>query len=237
MIVTIHQPEHIPWLGFFNKVEQAELLVLLDVVQYRKNYFQNRNRILGPDGTIWLTVPVLTKGHMSKTIKDMEINNATSWRDKYWKSIYYNYKKHPYFADYAPFFEETCKREWQLLVELNEYIIRYFLDVLGIKTEVLRASEMGAEGTRSELLLDICLRTNATAYLAGQHGKDYLNETIFAEQDIQVMHHQFVHPVYPQFRREEFVSHLSTLDLLFNCGKESLQIIRTGSTEKLPTRQ
>jgi len=232
MIVTIHQPEHLPWLGFFNKVDQAELLVILDVVQYRKNYFQNRNRILSPQGSFWLTVPVITKGHTSKTIKDMEISNTTNWRDSYWKSIYYNYKNHPFFNDYATFFEDICKKEWQFLAELNEHIIYYFVDILGIKTKIILASELNVGGTRSDLLLDICLKTNASTYLAGQHGIDYLDETIFKEKGINVMYHQFSHPVYSQFRRKEFISHLSTLDLIFNHGKESLQIIRSGSNKK-----
>lgn len=229
MLVTIHQPEHLPWLGFFNKIDQAELLVILDIVQYRKNYFQNRNRILGPQGPFWLTVPVITKGHTSKTIKDMKILNTTNWKDSYWKSIYYNYKNHPFFNDYAVFFEDMCKREWQFLSKLNEYIIRYFVDILGIKTKIILASELDVEGSRSDLLLNICLKTSASTYLAGQHGIDYLDETIFKEKGINVVYHQFNHPTYPQFRRNDFVSHLSTLDLIFNCGNESLKIIRSGS--------
>lgn len=232
MIVTIHQPEHLPWLGFFNKVDQADLFVLLDVVQFRKNYFQNRNRVLGANGPIWLTVPVLTEGHTEKTIKDMQINNATNWRDKYWKSIYYSYKKHPYFDDCAPFFEETLAKEWLLLAELNESIIRFLCNSLGIKTKIIRASELNPAGSSSELLLDVCRKTGADIYLAGQTAKEYLDESIFKDESIEVRYHRFEHPVYPQLSQTEFVSHLSTLDLLFNCGPESLEIIRQGSDQR-----
>lgn len=229
MLVTIHQPEHLPWLGFFNKADQADILVLLDTVQFRKNYFQNRNRILTSNGPSWLTVPVLMKGHISRTIKDMEIDCKQEWHCKHWRSIEVNYCKHKFFRDYGHFFKETYKRPWHLLAELNEHVIRFFFEALGIKTKIVRASDLGVSGSSSDLLLDICLKMKADAYLAGQSAQDYLDETIFLDKGIEIVHHKFNHPEYAQRGQNAFVSHLSTLDLIMNAGGESIYIIRSGS--------
>ena len=227
MIVTIHQPEHLPWLGFFHKVDQADRLVILDTFQYRKNYFQNRNRILGPAGPQWLTVPVLVKGHTSGRIREIAINNATEWRAKHWRTISQCYGRHPFFAEHAPFLEDLYARPWRMLADLNEHIIRHFIRALGITTEVLRASDLDVHGARSELLLDICSKTGADTYLAGQTGREYLDERIFDQAGVRVAYHAFSHPVYPQRSSEGFVSHLSTLDLLLNRGPASLDVIRS----------
>jgi hypothetical protein len=229
VIVTIHQPEHLPWLGFVNKADQAELLVLLDNVQFEKNYYQNRNRILSRTGPVWLTVPVLSKGHLRKTIRDMEIDNVQKWRKKYYSTIYHCYHTYPHFSEYAPFFQSLCARTWSRIADLNECIIKYLFDALEVRTPIVRASDLQGQGASSDLLLDLCLKTNATTYLAGQTASNYLDEEIFRMKSIKVTQHRFRHPVYPQFKQSNFVSHLSVLDLLFNCGRDSLTIIRSGS--------
>lgn len=229
VIVTIHQPEHMPWLGFFNKVDQADVCVLLNSVQYRKNYFQNRNRIMGSTGPIWLTVPVITKGHMSSTIHNMRINNRVDWARKYWGMLENSYRKHPHFETYAPFFKGVCERDWTLLAQLNEEIIRFFAEQLGVATKFLRASDLPVTGSRNELLVAICEYVAADIYLAGQSAPDYLDQSLFQEAGIAIRQHGFRHPHYPQQGADEFQSHLSTADLLFNCGAESLEVIRAGS--------
>ncbi|MCA1726657.1 MAG: WbqC family protein [Actinobacteria bacterium] len=229
MIVTVHQPEHLPWLGFFNKVDRADVLVLFDVVQYRKNYFQNRNRIWGRPEPQWLTVPVLTKGHTERTIAQMEINNATAWRPKHWKTLTQTYGRHPFFDEHHPFLERVYEKEWALLAELNEHLIRHLLDVLDIRTEVVRASDLQVSGGGTDLLLSICSSLGAGAYLAGQLADEYLDEEPFAGAGIEVLHHDFEHPSYPQHGADRFSSHLSVVDLLFNCGPGSLEVIRSGT--------
>jgi hypothetical protein len=149
-VVTIHQPEHLPWLGFLNKAHQADLLVLLDNVQYVVRHFHNRNRIVTANGIGWLVVPVLSKGHRTKTIRDMEIDNTQHWQRRYLGTIRHSYEKHPHYATYAPFFHELCSRQWTRLAELNEYIIRYFFDVLGLNTPILRASDLDGRGQSSQ---------------------------------------------------------------------------------------
>lgn len=225
MIVTIHQPEHLPWLGFCHKATQAEIFVLLDNVQYRKNYFQNRNRILGANGPLWVTVPVLQRGHTQKTIGEMEIDNDGRWRRKWWMSIYHAYGRAPFFERYGGFFEALMDREWRYLADLNEEIIRFLFDALNIRCRLLRASTLPVEGSRSELLLAICRHLGAGTYLAGQHGREYLDEELFKLAGVSVMYHAFEHPRYPQGPAAEFVPNLSVVDLLFRHGPRSRAIL------------
>lgn len=236
MIVAIHQPEHLPWLGFFNKLDQADLFVLLDVVQFRKNYFQNRNRILSPGGPTWITVPVRTKGHMTRTIREMEIGHQSmeergeDWRARHLDQIRSAYGEHPYFDFVFPGLERLYARRWRYLADVNEAIIRLFVSLLRIATPILRASQLEVHGSSSSLLLQICRRVGANVYLSGPSGRDYLDESIFEEARVEVRYHGFQHPSYPQSGRTNFTSNLSTLDLLCNCGPEGLSIIRQGST-------
>ncbi|MCH8090291.1 MAG: WbqC family protein [Chloroflexi bacterium] len=171
MLVTIHQPEHLPWLGFFHKAAQADLLVLLDNVQYRHKYFQNRNRIRSQDGQRWINVPVLLKGYDRPLIKDIQINTSQPrWREKCWRSIILSYRKAKFFEDYAEFFEGVYSRSWDLLVDLNEELIKYSCGALGITTSLIRASELGVSGIGPGLILDIVRKTGADSYLSGVSG-------------------------------------------------------------------
>ena len=128
MIATIHQPEHLPWLGFFDKMRQCDVLVLLDTVQFARRDFQNRNRIKSASGAIWLTVPVVSKGKVDQAIEDVEIVKDQGWRRKCWNAMHHNYRNATYFADHRPFFEELYEREWTRLVDLNVAGIRYLVD-------------------------------------------------------------------------------------------------------------
>jgi len=225
VIVTIHQPEHLPWLGFFDKLLAADVFVCLDVVQYRKNYFQNRNRILTRSGPTWLTVPVRTRGHTSSTLRDMAIAEDGRWAKKYWQTLAQSYGKHPFFERYRGQLEEILTCPWAGLVELNLALIRFFLEALGIERQLILASDLGVSGKASTLLLAICQRLGASVYVSGPSGTDYLDESLFTQAGIGVRYHDFKHPVYPQAGRRDFVPLMSTLDLLMNLGPKSLGVL------------
>lgn len=225
MIVTIHQPEHLPWLGFFDKMRQSDVFVLLDTVQFAKDDFQNRNRIKTRSGPTWLTVPVYKKGRSQQLIIDVEICNDRNWRNRCWRLIYENYKDAPHFAEHEPFFKELYSRKWSKLVDLNTTIIRYLADQLGLQTELVLASELGVyERGPTNVNLTLCCLLQAGVYLSGKYGREYLDESQFAEHGIEVRYQDFQHPVYPQLWGD-FLSHMSVIDLLFNCGDASLEII------------
>lgn len=232
MIASMHQTEHLPWLGFFDKMRQCDVLVLLDTVQFARRDFQNRNRIKGANGPIWLTVPVASKGNFEQLIEDVEIVNAQDWRRKSWSAIQHSYRNAPCFADQRPFFESLYQRDWTRLVDLNVAVIRHLAGQLGIGTRLVTSSELGIrERGGTNVALAVCRAVGATTYLSGAFGKDYLEEQRFAEASIAVRYQDFQHPTYPQ-QFGEFLPKLSVIDLLFNCGPESRSIIESAN----PTR-
>lgn len=221
MIITIHQPEHLPWLGLFNKIAKAEKYVILDSVQYEKNYFQNRNRIMGTNGVQWISVPVSNRGHMDSSIAETRVSDDpknAKWRNKYLQTIKMSYGKYPYFSDVFPLLEQAINVDSDLLCEINLAIITSFCDALDIHPQYVRSSSLGVEGLKSDLILDICKKTDTDVYIAGPSGRDYLDMDSFNEDGIKVVFNDYHHPSYPQRKADEFVSHLSALDLFMNVG-------------------
>ena len=224
MRVGIHQPMYLPWPGLFDRIYECDVFVLLDNVPYSKNYLINRNKIKTVNGWMWLTVPVLTKGCFGQLIKDVQINNATQWRKQHWKSIYYSYINAPYFSNYAEFFEQVYKREWLYLIEIIEELFAYILKAQRINTTIIKASDLNIGGKKEDLLLNICKALKADEYLSGPDGKNYLNPELWRENNIHVIYHSYHQPEYPQLHGL-FLPQMSIIDLLFNCGDESLKIL------------
>jgi len=233
-MVSIQQPEHLPWLGFFDKVRQVDFVVLLDNVQFKKRYFENRNKIRTKEGWHWLTVPVITKGKYTQLINQVETDNTTHWRKKCWLAIHTHYGKAPFFPKYSSFLEQIYNKQWTYLVDLNEEIIRRIIQELGIQVKIQRASTLGITGKGTDLLLEICQKLNADTYLSGISGKDYLDESKFTELGIKVVYQEFYHPIYTQVY-EPFIPCMSIIDLLFNHGDKSLDIIKGIGVERMIT--
>lgn len=232
MIVSIHQPGYLPWLGYFHKIALSNIHVFLDNVQFEKNYVDNRNKIKTAQGWVWLTVPVLTKGRSdSLLLNTIEIDNKVDWRKKHWQSILQNYRKAPYFQHYADFFEHVYQKDWKRLIELNQTIIRYLLQGLGIQTEIVSASCLSVKGEKSDLVLNLCQGLQASTYISGIMGKDYLQEDRFTEANINIVYQDYHHPVYQQLYGQ-FEPYMSIIDLLFNCGPESLEIMMKGNRDE-----
>nr|MBQ4454817.1 WbqC family protein [Clostridia bacterium] len=233
MIITIHQPEHLPWLGLFNKIAKADKFIILDSVQYEKNYFQNRNRILGTNGVQWLSIPVSNKGHMDGSIANTRIasdpKNA-KWKEKYLQTIRMSYGKYPFFDDVFSVLKSAMNIETPFFCEINISIIKAFCEKLDIHPEYIRSTELNVDGLKSDLILDICKETGADVYIAGPSGRDYLDMDSFADAGIEVVFNDFHHPEYPQRKTDQFVSHLSALDLFMNVGfTEAKRIIMSGN--------
>ena len=224
MILTAHQPVYLPWLGLFHKIALAETFVYFDQVQYLPKDWMNRNKIRTKSGSIWLTVPVLRKGYRDLKTSEIEINNSIDWQKKHFRSISLNYKKSPYFENYIPFFEDVYSRKWKFLGELNEYMLKWFLDELGIKVNFLNANDFKFQGEKSSLILNMCKELNASTYIFGVLGKDYADVQEFEKNNIGLIFQNYNHPKYSQLYRD-FISHMSVIDLLFNHGPKSLEII------------
>jgi len=231
MILTAHQPVYLPWLGLFHKIALSDTFCYFDNVQYLKKDWNNRNKIKTSNGAIWRTVPVLAKGYREKKIKEIEINNFTNWRRKHWKSIYFAYKKTRYFKKYSDFLKETYEKEWHYLTELNEYMLKYFLAELGINVEYYKASRLNFRGHKSAVVLDMCKKLGTDLYIFGILGRDYAKEGGFSQEGIKIYFQNYTHPIYPQLG-QNFIPYLSIIDLLFNCGSNSFEILMKGNITK-----
>ena len=231
MILTAHQPTYLPWLGLLHKIAISDAFCNFDDVQYQKKDWNNRNKLKGPNGEFWMTVPVKSKNHFETHVGDIEIDSTQKWQRKHLKSLELNYRDAPYFTQYIDFFRDCYSRQWTRLAPLNEYILKWFLEVLGITVKYYTMSEIGFKGTKSALVLDMCQQLGATCYIFGQLGRDYADTEKFAQQGIEVHFQEYHHPVYDQLF-EGFVPYLSTLDLLFNQGPHSLDIIMANNITK-----
>ena len=228
MIVAVHQPQYLPWLGYFDKIRQADIFCYLDSVQYKKNDWQNRNRIKTSQGWQWLTVPVQFK--YPQKICEVKINPTVKWRQKHLQALITNYRRAPFFNQYIGIYEQIYSENWQFVSELNIRLIERLKEALGLGNKTaIRSSQLELSQDPTDRLVDICKAVKANTYLSGQDGVKYMDLERFNANGIQVVIQDYQHPVYPQMF-EGFESHMSVVDLLFNCGPESLDVIRDSNT-------
>tara|TARA_B100001245_G_scaffold72053_1_gene51004 strand:- start:176 stop:880 length:705 start_codon:yes stop_codon:yes gene_type:complete len=225
MIVAIHQPEYLPWLGFFKKMMNAELFVFLDDVQFRKKGWQNRNRIRINDGTALLSIPVHT--HSYPKINEVTIDNEKNWSIRHKKSILYNYARAPYFDEIKDFIESIFEKKFQYLVDLNTEIIKFIMNELEIKSKIVFSSELEISKKGSDRVLDICKAVDADHYITGTFwAESNLRVEEFKKSNIDIEFQKFQHPIYKQIHGE-FIPEMSIIDLLFNEGrKEAKKILQ-----------
>ena len=225
MIVAIHQPEYLPWLGFFKKMMNVELFVFLDDVQFRKKGWQNRNRIRINDGTTLLSIPVHT--HSYPKINEVTIDNEKNWSIRHKKSILYNYARAPYFDEIKDFVESIFEKKFQYLVDLNTEIIKFIMNELEIKSKIVFSSELEISKKGSGRVLDICKAVGADHYITGTFwAESNLRVEEFKKSNIDIEFQKFQHPIYKQIHGE-FIPEMSIIDLLFNEGrKEAKKILQ-----------
>jgi len=222
MRVVILQPSYIPWLGFFEQMYKSDVFVFYDDVQYTKNDWRNRNRIKTSNGVLWLTVPV-TVTRLLMSIREAKIADE-KWKKKHLLSLSTNYAKAPFYSLIYPVLEEVINQDWVFLSDLVIALIHHINKMMHIKREVYLSSQLGIRGQRSERLLKVCQFFGADLYLSGASAINYLNVEIFARNNIKVEFQDYKHPVYSQLWGD-FVPYLSVVDLLFNHGPDSLDII------------
>jgi len=233
MIVSVHQPQYLPWLGYFDKIKKSDCFVILDTVQYKHREFQNRNKIRTKDGWMWLTVPVVTKGLRRQAITEVRIDNSDDWQKGHRRSLQSCYGAAPFFDEYAQFLEDVYgARRWETLAAFNLAVIRLLLAELGIGTPLCLESALGTTETATKRIIQICGKLGADTYLSGAGGREYLDEKLFAAQGIRLVYQGFSHPVYQQcFMKQEadFIPQLSVIDLIFNHGRKAREILWGGT--------
>jgi len=214
-ILSAHQPAYLPWLGYFEKIRQSDVFIFLDTVQYEKNSFINRNKIKTPQGELWLTIPVKTKGHTGSTLQATLIDDSQPWKAKHRNSIEMNYRKIPRFSERFVKIVPLIELDQPFLADYCYEHLKFWLFELGIETQIVRSSTLPISRTKSDLVLDLCMHFGANHYLSGKLGSDYLNENDFTQVGINIEYQHFIPQNYPQLWGD-FVPNLSVLDWWLN---------------------
>ena len=217
-----------PWAGYIYLMYRSKKIILLDDVQFAKRSWQQRNQIKTPNGLNWLTVPVKTKGMRFQAINQVRIDLERNFQNDHLRTIEHNYKGAQYFHSLFPRIKELIGQNNELLIDLNISFIEYFKEFLSIKTEIIKASELNAEGKRENLLLNLCKSVKATEYISPPGSQAYLEEsTIFGKSGISVKYFQYECSTYPQLYGD-FVPYASIIDLVMNCGEMSALYMKRG---------
>lgn len=225
-IAGILQPSYLPWLGCFAQIQRAQTFVLYDDAQFDKNSWRNRNRIKTAAGVKWLSVPVKLSGALSTPIRDVRIDNSRTWARKQLATLKQSYAKAACFAEGEDLLHAIFDHSWEFLLDLNVFALEAVLLRLQLSRKIVFSSELPAAGRSTERLVQICQAIGANQFFEGAAGRDYIDENAFAAAGICLEFQDYQHPVYPQLHGE-FVSHLSIIDLLLNCGSRSLEILCT----------
>ncbi len=192
-----------------------------------------RNRFKNHQGTLWLTVPVWKKGLGLQRINQVRIRREGRWARKHLESLKYAYGNAPYFKDHLCLVEEMFSLRHERLLDLNLEVIRYLMSALDIETEILLLSELGCDSSGTQLLVQICKEVGADCFLAQSPSRKYLDEDLFQAEGISLAYTAYPSPVYPQLWGD-FIPNLSALDLLFNCGPKSKEVLRGKHSPKIP---
>lgn len=228
--IAIHQPNYLPWLGFFKKMMSCEIFVYLDDVQLGNKSISNRNKICDANGIIELVVPIISKP--ARKLNEVRIDNTKNWSKKHKKSISYSYSKSQYFSDFKDFFYQLYDEKFENLIDLNMKIIEYVTNQLDIKPKIVFSSSLDIKKKGSDRVLEICKSLNADHYISGiTWAKDHLKIDDFKKLGITVEFQEFQHPTYYQ-SHGNFIPRLSIIDLLFNEGNKNSRTILEKSSIK-----
>lgn len=221
MILSAHQPTYLPWCGLLHKIACADLFCILDTVQFGGKSYENRNTIKTQAGPLMLTVPV--ESGLDKTGGTVRIIPG-AWQRKHVRSIQMAYAKAPFFSEYGPGLIALLEKPYERLADLNREILGYLLKNFGIATPIVNASAYDFRGEKSELVLDMCRKLGASSYIFGSQGHGYADVAAFTAAGVRAHFQEYKHPIYPQLHGA-FASHLSAIDLLFNVGPGSREVL------------
>jgi hypothetical protein len=215
MMIAIHQPHFLPWLGYLHRMAQVDLFVLLDHVQFERRNYQNRTQFRLDDQARWLTIPVVQRSQKERIVEKLVDHSAPSQ----FATLRHAYRDAGFFGTYAPEVKRLLDTKWERLVDINQASLDLLRDAFGITTPLARTSELAVEGARGDLILNICKAVGATQYMVGFGGsRGYLDADAFAAAGVEIVLHEFTHPEYKQCGKGPFIKGLSAIDMLFNVG-------------------
>lgn len=227
MIVAIHQPHYLAWLGYLHRMAQVDLFIILDHVQFERRNYQNRGRIRLDGGAHWLTVPVVQRSQKERIVeKSVDNSGPRPWGPSHFATLRHAYRAAEHFGTYAGMLRKILDARWERLAELDRAMLDFLRDAFEIRTPLARSSELGVDGAKSDLILNLCRAAGADALLAGFGGsRAYLDADAFGRKGVRIQWHDFTHPTYQQCGADPFIPGLASVDLLFNCGPQSRAIL------------
>jgi hypothetical protein len=227
MKCVILQPSYIPWRGYFDQINRADVFVFYDDVQYDKHGWRNRNQIRTSQGRQWLTIPVHSHAVVEKSvpIKNVKIDWSKPWNEAHWKALTFAYRRAPFFRNFAPLLESFYQRQDIFLADFTMDLTIALARELGIHhTRFIRSSEMAISGQKTDRLVQILEQLGATHYISGPSAKNYIEKEQFASAGITLEYMDYNYPEYPQLHAP-FDPNLSILDLLLMTGPDALGYI------------
>jgi hypothetical protein len=225
MKVGIIQSSYLPWRGYFDLIDSVDLFVFHDDVQYTKNDWRNRNQVLAENQLKWITVPIKKHG-TKEIIKNIKICENSDWRKKHLRIIEQYYGKAPHFTDVIELISKVYKTNNSNLSSLNKDLVLQFAGYLGIKTEFIDSSSLIPIGSKTDRVIDILRKCNATSYLSGPSADTYLDKKLFEKFNIELCYKSYVYDDYPQLGSGPF-QNASIVDLISNMGKESIKLMKS----------
>lgn len=220
MKVAIIQSNYIPWKGYFDIINDVDIFIFLDDVQYTNRDWRNRNRIKSSHGVQWLTIPV--GSNRNRLINEVEFLDD-NWKENHFKTIAHNYKKSTYFKSYEDYlYHIYFEKEWHYLSDFNQYVIKLISEeILNIKTKFIDSRILKATGSKDERLIELIQKVNGKEYISGPAAKSYIQEDNFAKNEIKLLFKDYSgYPEYPQFH-QPFNHFVSILDLIFHTGADA----------------
>ena len=222
--VAIHQPNFLPYMGFFHKLTLADAFVIMDNTQYDKK-FTNRNKIIVPNNWTWITIPI-NKSDKFSLNKDVRINNDIEWKTSHWKKLTRSYNNSAFFKTFSSQLKNIYDKNWENLFDFNYELLKWTFEILGLKIEIIKESELNINGASSERLVNICKNIGAETYVSGVGGLNYITEELFVKNSISLEYQNFIHPIYKQNLSNNFIPNLSVIDILSNVGTKALSMLR-----------
>jgi hypothetical protein len=234
-LVAIHQPNFLPWLGYFDKIGRADIFIVLDSVQLPKTggSWANRVKLLVSGAPAWVTIPIVRGYHGTRTIADTELDSRAPWRAKVLKTVELNYRRAPQFEAVFPWLADLIANSAAKVAEYNVHAIQAITKALRIDApKLVMASSLAVDGQSTALLVSMVRAVGGDAYLAGGGATGYQDDAMFTDAGLELRYQDFQHPVYRQFNSAEFVPGLSIVDALMNCGFEgTAELLRQGRSK------
>jgi len=225
--VLITQSNYIPWKGYFDNIAQCDTFVIYDDMQYTRRDWRNRNHIKTPHGLKWLSIPVEVKGKYFQAINETVVSEP-DWNLNHWKQLKHNYSKAPFFKANSNWIEEVYQTAcFKTLTEINIHFLKAICLFLDIKTQFIDSREFNLVEGKTERLVSICKQLDATDYYTGSSAKDYMDEKLFLNQNINV--HYFDYSNYAEYSQQngEFCHYVTIFDLIFNTGKDAKNYMKS----------